>query len=82
MGNIKHVLTLREEIDFVTCVSWVRDKGYGHYIAVWVNHYIIQLWDAKAERCLKGLDGHSARVGTLSWNQHWLSSGGRDSKII
>lgn len=39
-------------------------------------------WDAEAERRLRSLDGHNARVGALSWNQHWLSSGGRDSQII
>ena len=31
---------------------------------------------------VRTLGGHSARVGSLSWNQHWLSSGGRDSIII
>jgi WD40 repeat protein len=39
-------------------------------------------WDAEAERRLRSLDGHTARVGALSWNQHWLSSGGRDSQIV
>lgn len=81
-GNIKHLLTLREETDFVTSVSWVRDKGNSHYIAIGTNHNIVQLWDAEAERRLRSLDGHSARVGALSWNQHWLSSGGRDSLIV
>jgi len=81
-GNIKHLLTLREETDFVTSVSWVRDKGNSHYIAVGTNHNVVQLWDAEAERRLRSLDGHSARVGALSWNQHWLSSGGRDSLIV
>ena len=54
-----------------------------------VSLYILMLslsifsrWDAEAERRLRSLDGHSARVGALSWNQHWLSSGGRDSQII
>jgi hypothetical protein len=75
-GNIKHLLTLREESDFVTSVSWVRDKGNSHFIAVGTNHNVVQLWDAEAERRLRSLDGHSARVGALSWNQHWLSSGG------
>lgn len=81
-GNIKHLLTLKEETDFVTSVSWVRDKGNSHYIAVGTNHNMVQLWDADAERRLRSLDGHSARVGALSWNQHWLSSGGRDSLIV
>ena len=81
-GNIKHLLTLKEDTDFVTSVSWVRDRGNSHYIAVGTNHNIVQLWDAEAERRMRSLDGHSARVGALSWNQHWLSSGGRDSLIV
>jgi len=31
---------------------------------------------------IRTMNGHSARVGSLSWNQHLLSSGGRDSIII
>jgi hypothetical protein len=82
-GNIRHLLTLREESDFVTSVSWVRDKkGNSHFVAVGTNHNVVQLWDAEAERRLRTLDRHSARVGALSWNQHWLSSGGRDLLIV
>ena len=81
-GNIKHLLTLHEDTDFVTSVSWVREKGNSHYIAIGTNHNMVQLWDAEAERRLRTLDGHSARVGAMSWNQHWLSSGGRDSLIV
>lgn len=81
-GNIRHLLTLREDTDFVTSVAWVRDKGNSHYIAVGTNHNVVQLCDAEAERRLRSLDGHTARVGALSWNQHWLSSGGRDSLIV
>jgi len=39
-------------------------------------------WDAHAVKQVRTLEGHTARVGSLSWNQHWLSSGGRDSVII
>eukprot|EP00804_Cyclotella_cryptica_P004462 CCRYP_006857-RA/>CCRYP_006857-RA protein AED:0.03 eAED:0.03 QI:189/0.75/0.8/1/1/1/5/606/744 len=81
-GNIRHLLTLRNEDDFVTSVAWATMRGNTNYIAVGTNHNAVQLWDAEAERRLRSLDGHSARVGALSWNQHWLSSGGRDSKII
>lgn len=28
------------------------------------------------------MSGHSARVGTLAWKRHILSSGSRDSSII
>ena len=40
------------------------------------------LWDVNAQKQLRKMDGHSDRVGALSWNHHVLSSGGRDSLII
>lgn len=33
-------------------------------------------------KLVRTMSGHSARVGSLAWNQHMLSSGGRDSLII
>ena len=39
-------------------------------------------WDADILAPIRTLTGHSARVGSLSWNQNYLSSGGRDSLII
>mmetsp|Transcript_13874 Transcript_13874/g.29757 ORF Transcript_13874/g.29757 Transcript_13874/m.29757 type:complete len:828 (+) Transcript_13874:244-2727(+) len=81
-GNIRHLLMLKNDDDFVTSVSWATSQGNKNYIAVGTNHNEVQLWDAVAEKRLRSLDGHSARVGALSWNQHWLSSGGRDSQII
>lgn len=44
--------------------------------------FFFQRWDAEATKKLRTLGGHGARVSSLSWNQHWLSSGGRDSIII
>jgi cell division cycle protein 20 (cofactor of APC complex) len=31
---------------------------------------------------VRSMDGHRARVSSLAWNNHLLSSGGRDSQII
>lgn len=42
----------------------------------------INSWDAESLSPVRNLNGHSARVGALSWNQNYLSSGGRDSLII
>ncbi len=58
-GNIKCFLTLREESNFVASVSWFRNKGDSHFIAVG-THNVMRLWDAKAERRLGTMDGHSA----------------------
>lgn len=32
-----------------------------------------QLWDVENKKRLRSMEGHSARVGSLSWNEHILS---------
>jgi len=39
-------------------------------------------WDATATKKLRTMNGHTLRVGALSWSQCFLSSGGRDSVIL
>jgi len=81
-GDIKHLLTLEGEDDYATSVAWATTPGNTQYIAVGTNNSPVQLWDAEALKKVRTLSGHSARVGALSWNNQWLSSGGRDSVII
>ena len=42
-GNIRHLLTLRNEDDFVTSVAWATMRGNTNYIAVGTNHNAVQL---------------------------------------
>ena len=42
-GNIRHLLTLRNDDDFVTSVSWASMRGNTNYIAVGTNHNAVQL---------------------------------------
>lgn len=42
----------------------------------------MQLWDTSQVKRLRVMDGHSTRVGSLSWNQYILSSGSRSGQII
>ena len=44
--------------------------------------FAIHRWDTVGMRLVRTMDGHTARVGSLAWNQHSLSSGGRDSIIV
>ena len=81
-GDINHLLTLSGAEDFVTSVKWAETTGNTKYLAVGTNDGPVQLWDTEAMRKVRSLGGHTARVGSLDWNQHWLSSGGRDSIII
>jgi len=62
----------------VTSMSWVQS---GAHIALGTNDGNIQIWDAAQGRKLRTMTGHKGRVGTLAWNSHVLSSGGRDHHI-
>ncbi|CAB1111300.1 unnamed protein product [Ectocarpus sp. CCAP 1310/34] len=80
-GSIEHLLTLPDPHDFVTSVAWMGRDG-GDFLGVGTNHSAVQLWDASKLRQVRTMSGHSARVGTLAWKRHVLSSGSRDSSII
>ncbi|KAK4054192.1 substrate-specific activator of APC-dependent proteolysis [Microbotryomycetes sp. JL201] len=64
--------------DSVTSVAWVQR---GTQIAVGTRNGSVQIWDAQAERCIRRMTGHSARVGALAWNDAILTSGSHDKLI-
>ena len=64
----------------ISSVSWVQ-KG-GPHLAVGTSEGTTQLWDVQAGKMLRSMNGHSQRVGALAWNDHILSSGGKDSIIV
>lgn len=78
-GAIHQLMSTSVVDDYITSVAWAPD---GNHIALGFNSTEIQLWDATHLTQMRRLKGHSARVGSLAWNNTTLSSGGRDSKII
>ncbi|KAL6541440.1 hypothetical protein OROGR_010926 [Orobanche gracilis] len=79
-GNTSELVTIDEESGPVTSVKWAPD---GRHIAVGLNNSEIQLWDSTANKLLRTLKGgHSSRVGALDWNNHILTTGGMDGRII
>ena len=42
----------------------------------------VQIWDAAKCATTRTMSGHQARVGTLCWSGHTLSSGSRDRLIL
>jgi cell division cycle protein 20 (cofactor of APC complex) len=66
--------------NYICSVSWVQEGG-GH-LAIGTSNGKTQLWDTTAQKQLRSMDGHSERVGALSWNKHILSSGSRDGNIV
>ena len=77
-GDIQQLLALEGD-DYVTSVSWAAD---GKHLAVGLSNNLAQIWDAERMRPVRNLTGHSARVSSLAWNEHVLSTGGRDSAIL
>ncbi|BFG21577.1 hypothetical protein CerSpe_078520 [Prunus speciosa] len=64
----------------VTSVSWAID---GRHIAIGLDNSEVQLWDSTANQYLRTLRGcHRSRVGSLAWNNHILTTGGMDGRIV
>ena len=66
--------------DYISSVSWIQQGG--SHIAIGTASNSVQLWDVAAERQVRSLNGHSARVGSLAWNSHILTSGSKDTTIL
>jgi len=65
--------------DSVTSVSWTQR---GTHLAVGTSVGEVQIWDAAKCQTTRTMSGHQARVGTLCWSGHTLSSGSRDRLIL
>eukprot|EP00850_Spirogloea_muscicola_P013187 SM000088S23728 [mRNA] locus=s88:331340:333659:- [translate_table: standard] len=78
-GSIEELSRCAGESDYVSSVAWAAD---GRHLAVGLSTSEVQLWDSCSLRQIRTLKGHTARVGSLSWNGSSLSTGGRDNLII
>ncbi|KAI8817715.1 WD40-repeat-containing domain protein [Fimicolochytrium jonesii] len=64
--------------DTITSVAWMQK---GTHLAIGTDTGLVQLWDIEKEKKVREFEGHTKRVGTLSWNGETLSSGSRDKSI-
>ncbi|XP_003746111.1 cell division cycle 20.3, cofactor of APC complex [Galendromus occidentalis] len=78
-GTIEHLIELPNQQD---CISAVRFCQDGFYIAVGLSTNAVELWDIEGKRLLRTLNGHTNRVGSISWNNHVCSSGARSGVIM
>lgn len=69
----------RDRGDRITSVNW---SGRGDYLSVGLNSGAVQIWDAEHGKLLRTFTGHTARVGSLAWNEFVLSTGSRDRIIF
>ncbi|KAH9296034.1 hypothetical protein KI387_039622, partial [Taxus chinensis] len=77
-STTSELMTVDDDVGPITSVSWAPD---GRHAAIGLNNSVVQLWDSSTNKQLRTLRGHSARVGSLSWNAHILTTGGLDGFI-
>ncbi|XP_010907481.1 cell division cycle 20.2, cofactor of APC complex-like [Elaeis guineensis] len=77
--EVKLLRRVNDEEDHPTSVAW---SGDGKTLAVGFASARIELWDVACSRQVRILEGHTSRVGSLSWNRNTLTSGSRDASII
>ena len=79
-GNIVELMSIEGEGHYVSSVKWIESGG--NVLAVGTSKNTVELWDINQKRRLRTMDGHNERVGVMSWNNHILTSGSRDTTIV
>lgn len=70
-----------ETDDLVASVAWSRLGG--QYLATGTHTGVVHVWDTQTQKLIRTYEGHTGRVGALSWsNGHILSSGSKDKSIL
>ncbi|PKI83812.1 Cdh1p [Malassezia vespertilionis] len=64
--------------DSITSVNFAER---GNHLAIGTHSGVVQIWDTEKEKLLRTMMGHTARVGSLAWNNHVLTTGSRDRTI-
>lgn len=77
-GEIEMLCETKEEDEVITSVKWMQD---GSHIALGTSYNDVQMWNVERKKQVRSMKGHLARVGSLAWNNHILSSGSRDQTI-
>ncbi|XP_060909548.1 cell division cycle protein 20 homolog [Labrus mixtus] len=77
-GDITLLMKLESEEDYICSLSWTKE---GSYLAIGTSDCNVQLWDVDLQKRLRSMTSHTSRVGSLSWNEHVLSSGSRSGHI-
>ena len=78
-GDIQELMECEGEDNYISSVQFTED---GSYLAIGLNTGSVELWDIQQQRRLRTMAGHSARIGSLAWNEHILSSGSRSGLIF
>jgi len=79
-GEISNLLTTEAANNYICSVNWMNQGG--NCLAIGFADNSLQLWDAQTTQPIRNLKGHTSRVSALSWNNHILTSGSRDTWIL
>lgn len=71
------------EDSYIASVRWMRSSSGGgsQYLSVGTSGGTVQLWDCNQLSQLRSMGGHSGRVSSLSWMDHLVASGSRDTTV-
>ena len=78
-SRVTQLCDLSSTEDAVTSVAW--SEG-GKHLAIGSTRGDVQLWDAPAQKLVRTMPGHSARVGALSWKLSGGSGSGNSSASL
>lgn len=70
------------DYDQVTSLGW---SNNGNYLSVGTRSGDIQIWDVVAQKRVRTMGGHDARVSSIAWNNTMpsvLASGSKDKTIL
>lgn len=62
-------------------VSGIKWSGDGAFLSIGFSDGDIEIWDVEEQTKTRSMNGHSTRVGVMSWDRHIMSSGCRDGSI-
>lgn len=65
--------------DMVCSVAW---SQRGTYLSVGTTRGDTRIFDVSKLKQIRNMPGHRARVGTMAWNSHLLSTGSRDRIVL
>ena len=73
------ILDEQQNIINITSISWNQD---GDYLAIATEFGDILIVDQESKKIIRKLNGHSGRIGCLTWNESVLASGSKDNTLM
>lgn len=65
--------------DYISSLSWINNCN--DVLAVGTSKHFVELCDVNTKTCVRKMKSHTARVGSLAWNYHIVTSGARNGQI-